>query len=511
MPPSNFTTFDWIIVAIYLLLTVGIGVYVNRYISGMSEFLVAGRSIRTRLGIATMIGSELGLVTAMFAAQKGFTGGFAAFHIGVLALLAALVVGFSGMIVVPLREMKVMTIPEYYEKRFSSSSLRIFGGLILALAGILNMGLFLKAGAIFVTGLTGMNDPTTIKIVMTVMIALVLAYTMLGGMVSVVLTDFVQFIVLSLGILLACGLAVWKLGWFTIVDGVKQVHGEAGFDPFNSEGFGTSYVIWMFFLGLISCNVWQTSVMRACSAESTAVVKKLYIWSSIGFMIRFIIPQFLGICALAFFLNQPEYAEYFFTAEGEIVKDHSLEAMPVFLSQLLPVGIIGIVGAGMLAAFMSTHDTYLLCWASVITEDVVNPIYKGKLKSMTRIKITRVFLYLIAAFLLIWSMWYELKQDLWDYMAISGSVYFIGAFVVLTAGIYWKKASQTGAWLALCAGGIATLGLEPVQQVLQIHDWCEKNSIDTEEIGLTACAVAAIAMVLGSIFFPDNTDNSAEN
>ena len=153
MPESNFSALDWTIVAFYLLGTVLIGFYVNRRIRGMSDFLVAGRSIRTRLGIATMIGSELGLVTAMFAAQKGFTGGFAAFHIGVLALVAALVVGFTGMIVVPLREMKVMTIPEFYEKRFSRK-LRIFGGLILALSGILNMGLFLKAGAIFVTGLT---------------------------------------------------------------------------------------------------------------------------------------------------------------------------------------------------------------------------------------------------------------------------------------------------------------------------------------------------------------------
>ena len=92
MPESNFSALDWTIVASYVLGTVLIGFYVNRRIRGMSDFLVAGRSIRTKLGVATMIGSELGLVTAMFAAQKGFTGGFAAFHIGVLGLLAALVV-----------------------------------------------------------------------------------------------------------------------------------------------------------------------------------------------------------------------------------------------------------------------------------------------------------------------------------------------------------------------------------------------------------------------------------
>lgn len=501
MPESNFSTFDWIIVAGYVAMTVGIGFFVNRHIRGMSEFLVAGRAVKTKLGIATMIGSELGLVTAMFAAQKGFTGGFAAFHIGVLALVAALVVGFSGMIVVPLREMRVMTIPEFYEKRFSRR-LRIFGGLVLALSGILNMGMFLKAGAIFVTGLTGMSDPTTIKVVMTVMIVMVLAYTALGGMVSVVITDYIQFVVLSFGLLLACGLAVWTLGWTNIIEGVKTVHGEAGFDPLNEAGFGVSYVVWMFFLGLISCNVWQTSVMRACSAENTKVVKQLYIWSSIGFMIRFVIPQFLGICALAYFLQTPELSEHFFE-KGKVVADHSLEAMPVFLSQLLPVGIIGLVGAGMLAAFMSTHDTYLLCWSSVLVEDVVNPLTGNNLKSKQRIMLTRGFLVLIAGFLLIWSMWYRLSQDLWDYMAVSGAVYFTGAFVVLTAGIYWKRASTFGAWLALAAGLIAIFGLAPVQNSFGLAETFAANGIDSAEIGLAACVTAAVLMVLGSLAVPD--------
>ena len=84
-----------------------------------------------------------------------------------------------------------MTIPEYYEKRFGSRNLRIFGGFILAVAGILNMGLF-KAGAIFVS--TGI-DGEAVKWVMTAMIILVLIYTCLGGMISVIITYCVQFVV----------------------------------------------------------------------------------------------------------------------------------------------------------------------------------------------------------------------------------------------------------------------------------------------------------------------------
>ena len=301
LPASNFGTIDWIIVIAYMLGTVAIGLYVNRYIKSMSDYIVAGRALRSYLAVATMVGSELGLVTVMYSAQKGFTGGFAAFHIGLIAGVVTLIVGVTGFIVVPLREMGVMTIPEFYEKRFSRG-VRIAGGLLLAVSGILNMGLFLKAGAIFVTGLTGLTDPTSVALVMTVMLALVLIYTILGGMVSVVITDYIQFVVLSFGIILASGIAIEKLGWSSIVETVITVHGEAGFNPLvEGTGFGPSYVVWMIFTaGLVSCAVWQTAVMRACAAESTAVVKKLYMWSSIGFLIRFMVPQFLGICALAY-------------------------------------------------------------------------------------------------------------------------------------------------------------------------------------------------------------------
>ena len=178
---TNFGSVDWVIVAIYLAGTVVIGLYANRYIKNMSDYMVAGRSLKPHLAVATMIGSELGLVTVMYSAQKGFTGGFAAFHIGLIAGIVTLIVGLTGFIVVPLREMGVMTIPEFYEKRFSRG-VRISGGLLLAFSGILNMGLFLKAGAIFVAGLTGITDPTYVAIIMTVMLILVLAYTILGGL-----------------------------------------------------------------------------------------------------------------------------------------------------------------------------------------------------------------------------------------------------------------------------------------------------------------------------------------
>ncbi|MHC4753363.1 MAG: hypothetical protein ACYTFW_26300 [Planctomycetota bacterium] len=104
---SNFGLIDWCIVIGYLLIIVAFGVYIKRYISNVTDFIVAGRGLKTFLAVATMIGTELGLVTVMYSAQKGFTGGFAAFHIALAAAIVTLVVGLTGFIVVPLRRLKV--------------------------------------------------------------------------------------------------------------------------------------------------------------------------------------------------------------------------------------------------------------------------------------------------------------------------------------------------------------------------------------------------------------------
>ena len=327
----------------------------------------------------------------MYSAQKGFTGGLAALHIGVIAGVVTLVIGLTGFIVVPLRALRVKTVPEFYELRFSRG-VRILGGLILALSGILNMGLFLKAGAIFVAELTGLNDPLQLKLIMTAMIVLVLVYTILGGMVSVVITDFVQFIVLSIGLMLACLLAVRQIGWSTLIGVVSEVHGPAGFDPLaEGAGFGPTYVMWMIITaGIVSSAVWQTALVRASAAESVEAVRRLYTWSSIGMMVRFMLPQFLGVCALAYLWNQTGLRADFFTADGGLVAgDQSLRALPVFLGQLLPTGLIGLIGAGMLAAFMSTHDSYLLCWGSVLSEDVVHAAMGCRLSVKQRLLLAR--------------------------------------------------------------------------------------------------------------------------
>jgi len=498
---THFTALDWTIVAVYLSASVIVGLVAQRYISNMSDYIVAGRSLRSYLGIATLIGTEFGLVSVANGAQKGFNGGFSALHLGLLGLVVTLFVGFTGVVLVPLRRAGVMTIPEYYEQRFSKG-VRIYGGLIMLIAGVCNVGIYIKGGAVFIMGLTGMTSDFHMKLFMTGMLALVLFYTTLGGMVSVVMADYIQFVVMSFGLLASCVLAVHFLGWENIINTVAAARGEAGFNPFDEAGFGATYVIYMAYAAFASCALWQTTVVRACSVDSERTVKRVISGSAIGFMCRMTVPILFGVCAFTFISQHPALRAHFLP-EGGATSETTLMATPVFLSQLLPTGLLGLVTAGMLAAFLSTHDSYMLCWSAVFVQDVVAPLRKKGLSTRTRLLLSRLFLLLEGAVILVFGLWYTLGQDLWDYMIITGAIYFVGAGAVLVLGIYWRRASTAGAYAALTVGFGAFLGLKPLQHALGFD-------IPTEQVGL-AMALLAFALMLGvSLLFPDKKQPEEE-
>ncbi len=527
---TNFSTIDWVIVICYPLISVLLGVIASRFISNMKDFVTAGQSLGTCLGIATLTGTELGLITVMYSAQKGFTGGFAAFHIALAAGIVTFFVGVTGFLIYRLRAMGVYTIPEFYGRRFGRKT-QILGGIVMAFGGILNMGLFLKVGSMFLVGITGLANqsiafpeawglPTipVLNAIMAFLLTLVLIYTCLGGMISVVLADYVQFVVLSFGLLLTTGLAIWKLGWDDIFVAVENIKGVAGFDPTVAEsGFGFDYIIWMCFLGLIGCAVWPTSVARALAAESPATVKKQFTWASLSYMIRFLIPYFWGICALVFIMgHDAQLKELFFPAGEGAEGVDNLYAMPIFLGRILPPVLIGIISAGMVAAFMSTHDSYLLCWSTVLTQDVVAPLCNNKLGPKTRIWLTRAFIILIGVYVFYWGLLYEGGEDIWDYMAVTGAIYFTGAFALLVGGLYWKRASSTGAALALLSGCSAVYGLTPVQAFvsesltnlghstkLLADNLMIDTYVSSERVGLFSIILTMVVMICGSLLFPD--------
>uniref|UniRef100_UPI00404A061A sodium:solute symporter family transporter n=1 Tax=Cephaloticoccus sp. TaxID=1985742 RepID=UPI00404A061A len=215
---------DWIIIIVYLAGCMVAGLAMRRYVRGVEDFAVAGREMNVNLGIASLAATEMGLVTIMYTAQLGFEKGLAGSSIGVLMAIAFYMVGRTGFIIEPLRTAGVMTIPELFEKRFNRR-VRWLTGLFVVLSGLLNMGIFLRLGGEFLVWCTGM-PPSWLEWVMTALLGLVLIYTALGGMLSVLVTDYLQFLVMGVGIVVTSILVLINVGGFDLISSLRKQLGQ---------------------------------------------------------------------------------------------------------------------------------------------------------------------------------------------------------------------------------------------------------------------------------------------
>lgn len=550
---TNFGTIDWVIVAVYLAAAVGVGVLVNKYIHNISDYLVGGRASGTALNTATFIGTGLGLVTIMYASMDGFAMGFAYMILALIGVGVGLVLGSTGFVVSRLRKLKMTTIPEYFQIRYNRR-VRATAGLICAVAGILNMGLFPKMGATFITYATGLGQPArtaetepdteagtrpanqakapdqadrpgddgrimgmskqefTVNIITSLLILLVLLYTVLGGMVSVIVTDYMQFVVLALGLgvgLVFC-LTRADLGWDGIVSSLSTHRGEKAFNPFHEGSYTWWWVAWMGIHVFAAGICWAPEATRALTSRSTGATRRTFLFGMPGQYVRLALPALFGIAAFVFIAQTPELVGHFFP-EGLAGKaEHPGQAMPLLLGKIIPTGLLGLLVAGLMAAFMSTHDSYFLCWSSVITRDVVQPILGRELTDRQQIRLTRILVACIGVFLLAWGIWFPLPKSVWDYMAVTGSVWLCGSVTVLVGGMFWKRASSTGAMVALF-GGLLSVPFIFKQATDWGMYWTGKliplagtNSFAFKGLlGLVNYALCVVLFVLFSLLVPD--------
>src|SRR3954464_1199691 len=429
------SSFNWpidgSIVGLYLLVTMAAGLAMRKYINRVDDFLVAGREMDVFLGIASLAATEFGIVTCMYAAQNGYLYGFAGVTPGILMAIAMYVVGVTGFCIKPLRDSGVITIPELIEKRFGPR-IRWASGVVIVLGGLLNMGVFLRVGGDFLVNVSGL-DSRYLEIMMTVLLTGVAVYTILGGMLSVLVTDFLQFVVMSLGLILVTILILMNVGWEKLVTTVETSYGAGGFNPFVNPTMGWQYVLFNLMLNTAAVLTWQTIIARVLAAKDTSTGRKVYTRTSFFFVCRFLIPGIWGIAALA--------------TLGPVA--NTLEAMPRYLSTAVPAGLMGILVAAMLAADMSTDSSYMLTWCSVIYNDIMAPFRKQPWSEKKGLFWNRTIIALIGIFLLLYGLWYPLKGDLWTYLGVTGTIYLASISVLLIACCYWRRANSWGAAAAI--------------------------------------------------------------
>ena len=143
----------------------------------------------------------------------------------------------------------------------------------------------------------------------------------------------------------------------------------------------------------------------------------------------------------------------------------SLYAMPVFLSQFVPVGLMGLLLAAMLAADMSSTSSYMITWGSVIYNDILAPFRKTQWSEKRGLLWNRVIVTLIGVFLLVFGLLYRLKGDAWTYLMVTGTIYLASISTLLIACCYWKRANNWGAAAAIIVGAVIPVTFLVIEQV----------------------------------------------
>jgi len=305
-------------------------------------------------------------------------------------------------------------------------------------------------------------------------------------MLSVLVTDFLQFIVMSAGLIVTPFLILGKVGWGAMVDAVEVHHGAGGFNPFANPTMGWSYVIFNTLLNTAAVLTWQTQIARVLSAKDSSTGRKVYTRTSFFFVARWLVPGLWGIAALA--LLTPEQTP-----------QDSILAMPRMLGMVLPAGLMGLLIAAMLAADMSTDASYMLTWSSVIYNDILAPFRRTKWSEKKGLLWNRTIVALIGVFLLVYGLWYKIEGDAWTYLGITGTIYLSSMSTLLVACCYWKRANNWGAVAAIAFGALGPVATLVLQKLGPWTTWVKDNEASCM-IGVYA--ITAVSMIVGSLLKP---------
>ena len=471
----NLIFWDWLLVAGMLaLLLYGVR-QSNRQTRSVADFLAAGRSAgRYLVGVASGI-AGLGAITIIGNLEMNYIAGFSMSWWGMTTSVVILIITLSGWVVYRFRETRCLTLAEFFERRYSRR-FRIFAGTVCWVSGIVNFGIFPGVGARFFINYCGLPktfacgqlEISSFPLVMAALLAAALFFVFKGGQVTVIVTDFIQGTFVNLAFVLICGWLIWQVvSWDQIFAALATAPADASLiNPFKTRHV-EDFNFWYFLIGLagllygkMSWQGTQAYNSSATSAHEAKMGEALGIWK--------IAPQnlFLMFVPIVIYtvLNHADFAAIAGRVDAGLalidrVTIRSQLRAPLVLVEILPHGLLGMFAAVMLAAFISTHDTYLHSWGSIFVQDVLLPLRRGRpLSQAQHLRALRLSIAGVALFIFLFSLLFQQNQYIFLFFAITGAIFAGGSGAVIIGGLYWRRGTTAAAWSAMITGATISVG-----------------------------------------------------
>ena len=478
------STLGWIdltIVAGYFLIILGLAWWVIRQRQDTTtDYFLAGRHLGWFIVGASIFASNIGSEHLVGLAGSGATDGVAMAHYELHAWCLLVL----GWVMVPFYiRSKVFTMPEFLERRFSPTARTVLSviSLVAYVLTKIAVGIF-AGGVVFSVLLPDINfmGLDSFWIGSFLVIVLTGIYTILGGLRAVAYTEALQTVILVFGSILVTIFGLNALGgWGEL----KAIAGSEMFNlwkPLVPAGMESTWapvreagrMAWYFndnypWLGMLFCapiiGLWywctdQYIVQRALGAPGEREARRGSIWASYLKLLPvfiFIIPGIIAF-ALAKSGKVEAIQQVMFDPQGQLLRDRAQEAFPLLVAHVLPVGIRGIVVAGLLAALMSSLAGVFNASSTLFTMDFYSRL-RPKSTQHHLVWIGRVA---TAVMVLIGLMWIPVirgGKGLYDYLQGVQAYLAPPIFVVFFFGVFMKRLNAKGCLAALITGFIMGL------------------------------------------------------
>ena len=420
------STLDIGVLALYLLAMIGIGYWGYNRSETMDDYLVAGRNIPFWMYVPVMSAVILGGASTIGGGGLGYKYGISGAWLVITLGIGTIALGF--LISTRLANLRAYTLGEVLNRRFDKHSATI-GALIagvyaltIAITQTIAIGKVLSV-------LTGYGDTS----MMVLAGGIVILYTALGGMVSVTITDFIQWCIMTIGIFfLALPLSLNSVGGFSSLTSNLS----ASYFSISTIGWRTifSYFL-LYFLGImIGQDIWQ----RVFTAENATVARKGNIAAGVYAIVYGVSTALLGLIAVVLFQN---------------LNDSEL-ALPRLILRTVPAGVSGIIFAGFVSAMMSTAASGILASSTLLSNDIYQRFLHPDASDETLTRVSRILVVLLGLIMIYAAVEIgNVVQALsLAYDLLTGAI-----FVPIFGAFFWKRSTWQGAFSSIIVSSVVVL------------------------------------------------------
>ncbi len=425
-------TIDYVIIFVFLAAMFYIGSIFYKWVGSSDDFYLAGRQLTPFILAAVLAATNVNLYS--FVGQAGI-----AYKEGIPIIWQtwtgnmAMVV--SGLFVIPIfRRLRIRTIPEFLEKRYSKG-VRTFVAFLWILRLTFWLGVVLYTAVIAAQTISGLTSFTAWVLIFSVV---VIIYTILGGMWSVAFTDVIQFILMLGGALILLPIVMSAVGWFP---GLSAKLPEGALTLVKSSGtYNWKFIIAIFLLGIEWACVDQGLLQRAFGAESTRSVAKGLVMAGIittPFALLWTLP---GLAASIIYPNLT----------------NADSAVPLLIANLLPNIVLGLVVVGLLSSQLSTISGNLNGVATIFASDIYENVINRKATDKDILLIARVITFLTGIGMVVFAYLVPLLGGAVNAYLTIIAIMDMPLFVIAVVyGLLWKRVNWQGAVTGYILGAIS--------------------------------------------------------